>query len=98
MEDLYGDAPGTQGAPGPEPAEPEEQEKPKDDGGETAIIPKALLAGKEFKPGEEVVFQIVRFHDDSVEIKYATDESGKGEDYKESGAEPAGNPGENYYS
>jgi len=66
---------------------PDEAPMPKDMGEEmhdegdepTALIPKALLAGKDFKPGEEVVLQIVRIHDDEVEVKYATEKGGDGE-------------------
>lgn len=38
----------------------------------TALIPKSLLAGKDFKPGEEIVFKIVHLYDDEVEIEYAS--------------------------
>jgi hypothetical protein len=60
-------------------AEGADNESPKSDkgeeyGGESALIPKALLAGKEFKPGEEVVFKIVHMYEDEVEIEYATDD------------------------
>ena len=41
------------------------------DEGETALIPKALLAGKDFKPGEEVVFKVVHLFEDEVEISYS---------------------------
>ena len=37
----------------------------------TALIPKSLLAGKEFKPGEEIMFKIVHMYDDEVEIEYS---------------------------
>jgi len=40
--------------------------------GQTALIPKALLAGKKFNPGDEVAFQIVHDYGDEVEIKYST--------------------------
>lgn len=49
----------------PNAAEAEETE------GTTALIPKALLAGKDFKPGDEVVFKIVHEYEDEVEIEYA---------------------------
>lgn len=49
--------------------------------GPVATIPKSLLAGKDFQPGEEIVFKIVSIQDDSVVIEYAS-EHGKeyGED------------------
>ena len=56
-----------------------------DMGGESALIPKSLLAGKDFEPGEEVVFQIVKMHGDEVEIKYATDKGGDSEMSKADG-------------
>lgn len=57
-----------------------------DAGGETALLPKSILAGKEFKPGEEVVLKIVRIHDDEVEVEYAADkpEESESEDEPES--------------
>lgn len=38
---------------------------------QTAVLPKAVLGGKEFKPGEEVVLEIVQVNEDSVVVKYA---------------------------
>lgn len=49
------------------PAAPEKE----DEGGTTALLPKSILGGKDFKPGEEVVLKIVRIHDDEVEVEYA---------------------------
>lgn len=56
-----------------------DREKPADNKSEepeekTALIPKSLLMGKEFKPGEEVIFKIVHEYQDEVEIAYATGE------------------------
>lgn len=56
------------------PEAPEEgNEEPHDESGETALLPKSILAGKEFRPGEEVVLKIVRVHDDEVEVEYASE-------------------------
>lgn len=44
--------------------------------GETTLIPKSILAGKDFKPGDEVVLKIVKLYDDQAEVEYAT-EKGK---------------------
>lgn len=38
----------------------------------TAELPRSILAGKEFKPGDEVVLKIVSMTDDSVVVEYAT--------------------------
>jgi hypothetical protein len=43
-----------------------------DSGGETALLPKSILAGKEFNPGDELVLKVVRLYDDEVEVAYAT--------------------------
>lgn len=43
----------------------------------TALLPKSILGGKEFKPGEEVVLKIVHIYEDEVEVEYATGEEGE---------------------
>ena len=55
---------------GSPPPKPEEQETDSN----TALIPKTLLAGKDFNPGDEVVFKIVAMHGEEVEIQYATED------------------------
>jgi hypothetical protein len=69
-EDYFSDTPAAK--------EPMQGTKPEEGAGdkqygETAIIPKAILGGKEFKPGEEVVLQVVAIHGDRVEVKYAAE-------------------------
>lgn len=56
----------------PKDLQPPDDERHEDEGEPTALIPKSLLAGKEFKPGEEIVMEIVHIYGDEVEIKYAT--------------------------
>lgn len=48
----------------------EEQEE-----GATALLPKSVLGGKEFKVGEEVVLKIVHEYEDEVEVAYATEKA-----------------------
>jgi hypothetical protein len=67
-----GAAPATEGNDNP-PKEGEDEQME----GETALLPKTILAGKEFKPGDEVVLKVVHLYDDEVEVAYAT---GKDED------------------
>lgn len=62
----------------PQPDEPDETstDTPSQNGdnameGETALLPSSILAGKEFKPGQEVVLKIVALHGDQVEVSYA---------------------------
>lgn len=82
-EDYYSDAPASA-----EAAKPEEGKT--DEGAMETTIPKAMLMGKDFKVGEEVVFEITAMHGDEVSIKYATEkgsdeEKGEGEGYPSSG-------------
>lgn len=60
----------------PESSEPQESE---DTGEATALLPKSILAGKEFKPGDEVVLEIVHLYEDEVEVKYAKEKPGEDE-------------------
>jgi len=58
--------------------------------GETALLPKSFFQGKEVKPGEEWIIQIVHDHGDEVEVKYATGKGDKGsEDEMSEGPEMA---------
>jgi hypothetical protein len=56
------------------------------DDGETAVLPKSILAGKKFNPGDEVVLEVVKIMDDEVVVKYATGKDDK-EDEAEKGSE-----------
>lgn len=67
MADYYKDAEAA-----PEAPDPKMEEAASDS--QTAELPKSILGGKEFKPGEEVVLQIVQVNEDSVIVRYATDE------------------------
>jgi len=78
--DYFGDS--EDAAPSGAQDTPDKAEAHEDESGETALIPKALLAGKEFKPGEEMVVEIVHVYEDEVEIKYASEK--KREDKKPS--------------
>lgn len=47
-------------------------EKTEEEGaGESAMLPKSILAGKDFNPGDEVVLKVVAIHGDEVEVEYA---------------------------
>lgn len=67
--DRYADT-NSEDMPGASPEPMQEDDKME---GETAMLPKAILAGKEFKPGDEVVLKIVAMHEDEVEVAYATE-------------------------
>ncbi len=54
----------------------------------SALIPKSLLAGKEFNPGDELVLKIKAIHGDEVEVEYAAEpEKGGSEGEDQSAAE-----------
>lgn len=78
-EDMYSDMPETVAPPEPEVPEetvPEEAPVEPEDTGEdrTALLPKASFMGKDLKPGTRCEFEIVRVHDDEVEVKYVPHE------------------------
>ena len=66
-ESLYTDAEPEQQAPA---APAEEGAEKETSSGPVAEIPKSLLAGKEFKPGESIMLKIVSIKDDSVIVEY----------------------------
>ncbi len=68
------DTPSNNGAGGGE-----EQDETKM-GGETALLPKSILGGKDFQPGQEVVLKIVGMHEDEVEVQYAPEKAGDEEE------------------
>ena len=74
---------------GPEPAGPKTAETEEAGENQTAILPKTILAGKDFKPGEEVVLKIVAIHDNDIEVEYAP-EKGKEGPEKEMAEAPQG--------
>jgi hypothetical protein len=97
-EDYFADAPAKAKKQGTKPeGEGDQEEKEEGEYGETAVIPKALLGGKDFKPGDEMVVQIVAVHGDRVEIKYAPEkggeEKGEGEEQPAQAAVPPGAAG-----
>jgi hypothetical protein len=67
-DDLYADD-------GIEPNKPtadaEPEDRGEDMGEQTALLPKSILAGKDFKVGDEVVLKITGMHEGEVEVEYA---------------------------
>lgn len=61
----------------PDMPETEEGQEMDESGGKTALLPKSILGGKEFKPGEEVVLKITHVYEDEVAVEYATEPEGK---------------------
>ena len=77
---MYEDAPDEGGT-----TEKSGMDKEHEEGGPTAVIPKSLLAGKEFKPGEEIMFTINSIHGDEVVISYSEEKGSKDEGGEEMG-------------
>ena len=58
--------------------------------GTTATLPKEILMGKEFEPGDKVILRIEEIGDDSIVVSY--DESGAGEEESYGGGEEMSPP------
>jgi len=80
--DYFNDAP---------PAEPKMEEGEKEGSHDTGILPKTLMAGKDFKPGEEIVLKVVAVHENDFEVSYAS-EGGEGKEGEYKEPEAAGAP------
>lgn len=89
--DYYADAAAPAATAEPEVKEPAEPKEEASDS-QTAELPKAVLGGKDFKPGEEVVLQVVQVMEDSVLVKYATEEKKPEEEEEAPPEEPAPAP------
>jgi hypothetical protein len=83
MDDNYDDTGAVPNKPTAN-AEPEKMEGENSDQ-PTAIIPKSLLAGKEFNVGDEVCLEITEMHEDDVSVRYSQ-KSGKGDNTPETGS------------
>jgi hypothetical protein len=96
---YYADAePPAASGPADQPTEKEEPQEGDTTDAQTAELPKTVLGGKEFKPGEEVMLEIVQVMENSVLVKYASEKGGEEEGGGESAPESSGgNPGGNYY-
>lgn len=90
--DYYGDSPAEEQKPGESQESPEQEDKEQEGQEPTAVLPKSILMGKDFKPGEEVVLKIVRIHDDQVEVAYAPEKGKEGEGEGEMAEAPAPGP------
>ena len=85
-DDLYSDD-ADAGAGEGEEAEPKDEAKAEGEGDSVeATLPKSILAGKEFKVGDEVVLKITGMHDNEISVAYAPAKP-EGEE-KEAAAEP----------
>lgn len=85
-EDNYDDSPSN--PPAEAPKEEGMDESPR------GLLPKAILAGKDFKPGDEIVLKIDAIHDDEVEVSYAPEKGKEGGDAEMAEAPPPGEDGD----
>lgn len=90
QEDMYSDA---EGSPAEEARETPEEESEEQEKAPEAEIPKSLLAGKDFKPGEEIVLEIVAVGEESVRVKYASEKGDYEEEEPEAGRGTMRGPG-----
>jgi hypothetical protein len=87
QEDLYSnDMGGDAGAPAePKDQKPDAEEDTRGDDQE-AILPRTILAGKDFNVGDELVLEVTAIRDNEVSVKYAPAKpEGEGEDEPDSG-------------
>jgi len=85
-DEDYSDAPAQ--APAPAPSDGGDP----DEGGEdsqTGLLPKAVLGGKELKPGDTCTLEIVADHGDEYEVRYAEDAGNAEKPAEEPAAAPA---------
>lgn len=90
-QDYYADAAPDQAEA---PAKPEAESASDSN---VATLPKQVLGGKEWKPGEEIVLKIVQVNDNGVVVTYAPEKGSEEEEPHEetpaAAPAPAGNPG-----
>lgn len=76
--DSYADSSAAPSKAGVDDTAPEKEDDAEE--AATALLPKNILGGKDFKPGEEVVLKIEHIYEDEVEVSYASGKSSdKGE-------------------
>lgn len=88
-------------APMEQAPQPEGEQEGQMEGGETAVLPKSILMGKDFKVGEEVVLKITAIHGDEIQVEYAQDkgsEKGGEAPMEEAPAAPAAGGGGSEYA
>lgn len=69
MPDYYPEMPtGDDSAP-PQPDQPAPNESKDDMDADTALLPKSIFAGKDYKVGDEIKLKIVHDYDDEVEVQ-----------------------------
>lgn len=78
-QDYYNDGPDEE-VPGSTPNKQEREEDMDERDEATALLPKSVLGGQDFEPGDILELEIVATHEDEVEVRYSKEKGGKGED------------------
>lgn len=90
-EDNYSDGPDAMTKQASESNSAHADETPKGNEDEpTGLLPKSILAGKDFQPGDEIVLKINRIMDDQVEVSYAPEKGGEDKGGEEKAEMPEG--------
>lgn len=80
--------------PSSTPETPEKQDEGEDEN--TALLPKSFFEGKELKPGNRCMIEIVRPYEDEVEVRYvkhgSKEEESPNDKLEAMGKEMGGNP------
>jgi hypothetical protein len=63
----------------PSDSAPEEKDENEDSAESSALLPKSLFSGKDFKVGDEIVLKITHLYSDQFEAIYAPEKSSKEE-------------------
>lgn len=92
-DDYFSDSPAEESKPETNPDETKTEDS---DESPTAVLPKSILMGKEFKPGDEIVLKIDRIHDDQVEVSYAPEKKEGAEEGEGGGMEKETDKGPAY--
>ena len=77
MANYFEDGADDEAAPSTAQGGEKEETEGKEDDGTSALLPKSILMGKEFKPGDEVVLKIDHIYDDEIQVSYATEKEEK---------------------
>jgi len=86
-EDYFSDQP--DGA-GDQPMEKDHKEE----GEQTALLPKSILMGKDFKVNDEIVLKIDAIREDEIEVSYASEPEKKSEKMPDNAEAPMKNDNE----
>lgn len=62
---------------GSDDSAPKEKDEAEESAESSALLPKSLFSGKDFKVGDEIVLKITHLYEDQFEAEYAKEKSSK---------------------